>query len=196
MELSLPGLVMLQMLCLATGYPNGAPTGACEDMTPRHTGVLPQPSPAPYTLLVNTGTFQQGKAITVTISGPEYRGVLLEARTDGSTNALGSWQHPAPDTKFLQCTGNPQGAITHANTNLKGESTAYSWIPPDSTSPVYFMATVAQQRAVFWVNVRSAVLKRGKPESLGLATEANAGMAKEKPVLLLGICFLMILVLS
>ncbi|KAF3851143.1 hypothetical protein F7725_012915 [Dissostichus mawsoni] len=186
MELSLPGLVMLQMLCLATGYPNGAPTGACEDMTPRHTGVLPQPSPAPYTLLVNTGTFQPGKAITVTISGPEYRGVLLEARTDGSTNALGSWQ----------CTGNPQGAITHANTNLKGESTAYSWIPPDSTSPVYFMATVAQQRAVFWVNVRSAALKRGKPASLGLATEANAGMAKEKPVLLLGICFLMILVLA
>ncbi|KAK1893278.1 putative defense protein 3 [Dissostichus eleginoides] len=140
-------------------------------------------------------TFQPGKAITVTISGPEYRGVLLEARTDGSTNALGSWQLPAPDTKFLQCTGNPQGAITHANTNLKGESTAYSWIPPDSTSPVYFMATVAQQR-VFWVNVRSAALKRGKPAILGLATEANAGMAKEKPVLLLGICFLMILVLA
>ncbi|KAK5871118.1 hypothetical protein PBY51_004016 [Eleginops maclovinus] len=196
MELSLPGLVMLQMLCLATGYPTGAPTGACEDMMPRHTGVLPQPSPAPYTLLVNTGTFQPGKAITVTISGPEYRGVLLEARTYGSTNAIGSWQLPPPDTKFLECTGNPQGAITHSNINLKADSTAYSWIPPNSTSPVYFMATVAQQRAVFWVNVRSAALTRGKPASLGLATGASAEMSKEKPVLLLGICFLMILVLA
>lgn len=38
---------------------------------------------------------------TVTISGPEYRGVLLEARTAGSTSALGSWRLPPPDTKFL-----------------------------------------------------------------------------------------------
>lgn len=43
--------------------------------------------------------------LTVTITGPEYRGVLLEARMDGSDNALGSWQHPPPDTRFLTVSG-------------------------------------------------------------------------------------------
>ncbi|XP_040012378.1 putative defense protein 3 [Xiphias gladius] len=196
MELLLPGLFVLQVLCFVSGYPSGAPTGACEDMLPRHTGVQPQPSPAPYALLADTRTFQPGDPITVTITGPEYRGVLLEARTLGSTNALGSWQLPPPDTRFLECTGNPQGAITHSNTNLKGNATAYRWIPPNSTHPVYFMATVAQQRAVFWVNVRSASLTRGKPGGLGLATAASAGVAEEKHLLLLMICFLMLQVLG
>ncbi|XP_044053029.1 putative defense protein 3 [Siniperca chuatsi] len=195
MEMMLPGFVMLQVLCFVSGYPTGAPTGACVDMLPRHSGVLPQPSPAPYTLLTNTRTFQPGKPITVTVTGPEYRGVLLEARKEGSTNALGSWQLPPPDTRFLECTGTPQGAITHSNTNLKGNTTVYSWIPPNSTSPVYFMATVAQQRTVFWVNVRSATLTGGKPD-LSLATGASAGMAEEKPLLVLVMCFLMLQMLG
>ncbi|KAF3695735.1 putative defense protein 3 [Channa argus] len=158
-------------------------------MMPRHIGVQPQPSPAPYTLLTNTRTYQPGMPITVTISGPEYRGLLLEARTGSGTNALGSWQLPPPDTRFLQCTGNPRGAVTHSNTNLKGNTTVYSWMPPDSTSPIYFKATVAQQRTVYWLNVRSDTLARGKAEGLGLVT--SAGRAKEKPLPLLLICFLL-----
>ncbi|CAK6973836.1 putative defense protein 3 [Scomber scombrus] len=99
--------IMLQMLCFVSGYPSGAPTGACEDMMPRHAGVLPQPSPAPYTLFTNMGTFQPGEPITVTIIGPAYRGVLLEARTGISANALGSWKLPPPDTRFLEGHGSP-----------------------------------------------------------------------------------------
>ncbi|KAK2837192.1 hypothetical protein Q5P01_014404 [Channa striata] len=182
------------VLCFARGYPTGAPSGACEDMMPRHVGVQPQPSPTPYTLLTNTRTYQPGTPITVTITGPEYRGLLLEARTGSSTNALGSWQLPPPDTRFLQCSGNPQGAVTHSNTNLKGNATVYSWIPSDSTGPVYFKATVAQQRTVYWVNVRSDTLTRGKTGGLGLAT--SAGSPKEKSLLLVLMCFLLFQVLG
>ncbi|KAM6931377.1 putative defense protein Hdd11 [Xenentodon cancila] len=157
-----PGLIFLQVLYFADCYPNGAPTGACEDMLPRHAGVVPQPSQAPYTLLTNARTYQPGVPITVAIVGPDYRGMLLEARTGASTNALGSWMRPPPDTKFLQCSGNAQGAVTHANTNLKGNSSVYTWVPPDTTSPVYFMATVAQQRTVYWINVRSTTLSNGR----------------------------------
>lgn len=56
--------VILQVFHAVQGYPNGAPTGACEDMLPRHVGVLPQPSPAPYSLLTNSRTFEAGKPIT------------------------------------------------------------------------------------------------------------------------------------
>lgn len=64
MELLLPAFLIIQVLGSVGGYPSGAPTGACEDMMPRHTGVVPQSSPAPYTLLTNARTFQPGKAIT------------------------------------------------------------------------------------------------------------------------------------
>ncbi|KAM4577046.1 putative defense protein 3 [Odontesthes bonariensis] len=196
MEMLLPGLFIFQVLCFVDAYPNGAPTGACEDMLPRHAGVLPQPSPAPYTLLTNMGTFQPGKPITVTIIGPEYRGVLLEARTEGNTNALGTWRLPPPDTKFLQCSESPYGAVTHANTNLKGNSTVYNWMPPSTSSPVYFMATVAQQRTVFWVNVRSNTLTSGKLDGLHLATDASEGMARNEPLLLFVICAFVLKVLG
>lgn len=148
------GLLTLQVLCFVDCYPNGAPTGACEDMMPRHAGVSPQTSPAPYTILTNTKKYQPGMPVTgkittvsnkkgvqhllvicvsfkkslknmseknyikktclvwvtpvllcspaVTIIGPEYRGVLLEARRKGFNDAYGSWKHPPPDTKFLQ----------------------------------------------------------------------------------------------
>lgn len=43
------------------------------------------------------------------------------------------------DTVCSQCSGNPAGAITHSNINEKGNTTVYTWIPPDSQSPIYFM---------------------------------------------------------
>ncbi|XP_015229747.1 PREDICTED: putative defense protein Hdd11-like [Cyprinodon variegatus] len=185
------GLLTLQVLFFVDCYPNGAPTGACEDMMPRHAGVSPQTSPAPYTILTNTKKYQPGMPVTVTIIGPEYRGVLLEARRKGFNDAYGSWKHPPPDTKFLQCSGNPQGAITHANTNLKGNTTVYTWIPHDTMHPVYFMATVAQQRTIYWLNVMSSTLTNENPGGLKLATDASAGMAEDKPLLLFAMCFLM-----
>ena len=68
MELWFPVSIVLQALCLIEGYPGGAPSGACEDMLPRHAEVLPQPSPAPYALLIDTRTFRPGKPVTGQVS--------------------------------------------------------------------------------------------------------------------------------
>ncbi|XP_046899197.1 putative defense protein 3 [Hypomesus transpacificus] len=190
MEGLLPGLVILHAVCLVAGFPNGAPTSACEDMMPRHAGVQPQPTRAPYAILTNSKTFQPGQPITVIIYGPDYRGVLLEARTETSPNALGNWRLPPPDTKFLQCSGNSQGAITHANTNLKGNTTTFSWMPPSTINSVYFMATVAQQRTVYWLNIRSAFLTKGAEEGIGLATGGCRSMASEGFMVFLTACVL------
>lgn len=35
----------------------------------------------------------------------------------------------------LQCSGNPHGAVTHSNTNLKTRQTTYTWLPPNSGCP-------------------------------------------------------------
>uniref|UniRef100_A0A673MWZ9 U3 small nucleolar RNA-associated protein 14 homolog A-like n=1 Tax=Sinocyclocheilus rhinocerous TaxID=307959 RepID=A0A673MWZ9_9TELE len=37
------------------------------------------------------------------------------------------------------CSGNQQGAITHANTNIKNNSTVYTWIPPATAKNIVFV---------------------------------------------------------
>ncbi|KAJ8401780.1 hypothetical protein AAFF_G00377510 [Aldrovandia affinis] len=130
---------LLQVPSLGFGYPTGAPSSTCEDMIPRHSGVQPQPSPAPYAIQTSSRTFQPQQPVTVTITGAEYSGVLLQAYMGSSFNALGSWQSPPANTKFLKCSGNQRGAITQSNTNVKGNSTVYSWMPPSETSSIYFV---------------------------------------------------------
>uniref|UniRef100_A0A8C1N9G9 Si:dkey-251i10.2 n=1 Tax=Cyprinus carpio TaxID=7962 RepID=A0A8C1N9G9_CYPCA len=147
-----------KVLTSVLSFPSGAPTSACVDMMPRHGGVQPKPNPAPYTIYPSSTTFQTGKPITVVIKGPDYSGVLLEARSGSDSKAIGTWQTPPTNTKFLACSGNQQGAITHANTNIKNNSTVYTWIPPATAKNVVFKATVAQQRTVFWVDVMSSTL--------------------------------------
>ncbi|KAK9974034.1 hypothetical protein ABG768_022143 [Culter alburnus] len=177
------GAVILQVLTSALCFPNGAPTSACVDMMPRHGGTLPQPNPAPYTIQPSSTTFQTGTPITVVIKGPDYSGVLLEARSGSDTNAIGTWQTPPTNTKFLACSGNQEGAITHANINIKNNSTLYTWIPPATAKSVFFMATVAQQRTVFWVNVKSPTLTQS-----GGGTSLDVNSSAERiatPVLML-----------
>ncbi|KAL4648300.1 putative defense protein 3 [Arapaima gigas] len=172
MDAVLVAVVVLLALPPGSPFPNGAPTSACEDMVPRHTGVQVQPAPAPYTIHTSSRTFHPNQAITVAIKGSVYRGVLLEARSGDGLQALGRWQFPPANTRFLQCSGNPQGAVTHSNTNEKNNSTLYIWMPPSGLSSVYFKATVAQQRTVFWLDVRSEILTTS---SIGGMTATGGG---------------------
>uniref|UniRef100_A0A8C5E418 Reelin domain-containing protein n=1 Tax=Gouania willdenowi TaxID=441366 RepID=A0A8C5E418_GOUWI len=166
MELLLTVLVLVPILWCIDGYPTGAHSDACGPMIPRHVGAYPQHTPSPYSVLTNSKMFYPGYPVTVTIAGPQYRGLLLQARSHESNDALGSWQLPPPDTKFLNCSNNPHGAMTHSNPNLKGVTTVYSWVPPDFHGPIYFMVTVVQERTVFWVHLSSIHVFRGNTESV------------------------------
>ncbi|XP_063169652.1 putative defense protein 3 [Candoia aspera] len=168
------------ILCLNHAFPTGAPASACENMLPLHTGVQPQPVPSPYEVLVSTPSFQNGQLVNVQILGAAYRGLLLEARSFSSTAVLGFWQTPPNDTKFLQCSGNPRGAITHSTTNLK-MSQIYSWLPPPSHCPlvVVFVATVAQSHNIYWTHVKSKVIWRNPQATCGVeasGTEFSAAI--------------------
>ncbi|XP_010868845.1 putative defense protein 3 [Esox lucius] len=185
--------VFLQLSSPCFGYPTGAPTSTCEDMMPRHAGVQPQPIPAPYTILTSARKFQTGKPVTVTITGSDYKGVLLEARSAASQTALGTWGNPPTNTKFLKCSGNAQGAITHANTNTKDSTTTFSWIPPNINSTIYFMATVAQERTVYWLNIRSETLTR-ESGGIDLAAGGHPGMAGQGFLKLFALCLLVLLI--
>ncbi|XP_018602093.1 putative defense protein Hdd11 isoform X1 [Scleropages formosus] len=187
------GVLVLQVLSHGLGLPTGAPTSACKDMMPRHAGVQPQPAPVPYTIHTSSRSFQANQPVTVAIKGPDYTGILLEARSGNSADALGTWQIPPANTRFLQCSHNPQGAITHANTNVKNSSTTYTWMPPDGVSNIYFKATVAQQRTVYWLNVRSETLARSSNGGVLLAAGGSSAVWDQGGLLVLIANILLIL---
>ncbi|XP_058053068.1 putative defense protein 3 [Ahaetulla prasina] len=148
-------------------FPDGAPESACENMLPVHIGVQAQQVPSPYEISLSTSSFQNGQLVNVQILGAAYRGLLLEVRSfQLATAALGFWQTPPNNTRYLQCSGNLHGAITHANTNLKMKE-IYSWLPPTLHSPpiVYFVATVAQSHDIYWTNIKSKVIWRNQDAS-------------------------------
>ncbi|MEE6496918.1 hypothetical protein FKM82_002529 [Ascaphus truei] len=161
-------LLFISILSVSS-YPNGAPESACQSMMPVHQGVSPQPAPAPYIFKVGSSSFQNGKPIQVQILGPEYRGILLESRTFENKALLGKWVQPPNNTKILQCPENPDGAITHSNTNLKTSSTTYTWTPPDSDCPsvIFFIATVLS--LVKSTGLESNLLSFGKIRQLHAA---------------------------
>uniref|UniRef100_A0A8C5MXB1 Reelin domain-containing protein n=1 Tax=Leptobrachium leishanense TaxID=445787 RepID=A0A8C5MXB1_9ANUR len=162
-------LVLSTLLRESVQLPNGAPISACQSMLPVHPGIEPQPDPAPYIIRTSSSSFQNGKAVTVQIVGPAYRGFLLEAKTFRQTDLYGKWLQPPNDTKILPCPENPVGAITHSNTNLKMQATTYTWIPPDSNCPsvVFFIATVAVNYSTYWTQVQSAVVWKDAAATCG-----------------------------
>ncbi|KAK1787705.1 hypothetical protein P4O66_016195 [Electrophorus voltai] len=131
-------------------------------MEPEHKGVTPQTNASPYTIAVSNSTFQTGKPITVVIGGSNYTGVLLQARSASSKEALGTWGTTPANTKYLQCSGIAQGAITHSNSNTKNNLTVFTWNPPSTTNSIYFVATIAKDANVYWLNVKSEMLTRGE----------------------------------
>uniref|UniRef100_A0A3B3SX18 Reelin domain-containing protein n=1 Tax=Paramormyrops kingsleyae TaxID=1676925 RepID=A0A3B3SX18_9TELE len=165
-ETAMPGEVLLaafllQLPPLASSYPTGAPASACADMTPHHGGAQAQATPAPYTIYISNHTFRVDEPITVTIKGPNYTGLLLRAQSSSRADALGVWQPPPANTKYLHCSGNAHGAITHSN--IEG-TTGWILFQPELTASVSlcFRATVAQEKTVFWVNIKSESLTRGE----------------------------------
>ncbi|XP_053329860.1 putative defense protein 3 [Spea bombifrons] len=157
-------LILITLVKMSSQYPNGAPISVCQTMIPGHQGIFPQPNPAPYIFKISSTSYKNGKPIRVQILGPGYRGLLLESRTYDKTMLIGKWVFPPNDTKILQCPENSAGAITHSNTNLKTQSTTYTWMPPEEDCPpiIFFIATVAESHDVYWLGVKSAAIWKGK----------------------------------
>ncbi|XP_062845286.1 putative defense protein Hdd11 [Trichomycterus rosablanca] len=176
----------LQILTPAWGYGTGAPITVCESMLPSH-GVTAQSTPSPFTIVPNNTTFRNGQSITVLINGSDYAGVLLQARSGSSTStsALGTWGTAPTNTQILTCSGNNKGAITHSNENTKNNLTVFTWTPPTSGNSVFFVATVAKSKAVYWVNVQSTMLTRAPGDTVTPGSAADPKLTVAAVLLLL-----------
>uniref|UniRef100_G1QCR3 Ferric-chelate reductase 1 n=1 Tax=Myotis lucifugus TaxID=59463 RepID=G1QCR3_MYOLU len=114
------------------GYPSGRVTESCGDMVPRH-GHAPLPDPV-HSVTVARTTFTPGDQIEVAVSGPEFKGFLIEARDaeDPSGAPVGSFTLiDSQESQLLTC-GEKQGsAVSHTNAHKKTEVRVY-WDAPDS----------------------------------------------------------------
>ncbi|XP_043547183.1 putative defense protein 3 [Chiloscyllium plagiosum] len=152
-----PQLRLVVLVVLAACWPavsplpSGAPLGSCGSMAPRHNGVTPQTGPSPYSIMVKNYTDK----VEVTVMGSSYRGILLEARYPNQMDAIGTWAQPPNNTKKIACFNKMDSAITHSNTYVKANVT-YTWISPCSKNDtIIFLATVAENREIYWVKLAS-----------------------------------------
>uniref|UniRef100_H2YQ62 Reelin domain-containing protein n=1 Tax=Ciona savignyi TaxID=51511 RepID=H2YQ62_CIOSA len=155
---------LLCMLVLIVAYqgsvlalPNGAPSGACTSMAPRHndgSGGLYSAQPhssSVYTIITDKANYSVNQEVRVWIADSRtgadrgYKGIMLQARVPDGTAPLGIWMNPPTNTKMIMCSS-ANDTITHSNTMDKNESNVFTWKPNGTSADVQFVLTVAQQK--------------------------------------------------
>ena len=140
------------------GFPGGAPTGQCEQMTPNH-GPLPQTGASPYEIKVTKKYYVPGENVRVSIesSSDNIKGYLIQARRVGENSAIGTFAAVPANGTYVNCS-NSKGAITHS-TRLAVKTINFDWVPPANFSGnVSFYATVVKNVSTFWVKLQSQEL--------------------------------------
>ncbi|KAI8496252.1 hypothetical protein Bbelb_260930 [Branchiostoma belcheri] len=147
------------------GFGTGAPAGACTTMMPGHldsnnASVAAQTSTSPYSIELGVTSYQAGGTVSVQIMGPVFRGFLLQARQPGSTTPVGTFSNAPTNTKTTTCT-TADNSMTHSNTDAK-ENITLTWTAPSpAVGNVQFVATIAEVKETFWMNVASATISGG-----------------------------------
>ncbi|XP_036128179.1 ferric-chelate reductase 1 isoform X3 [Molossus molossus] len=159
------------VLCIGSvaNYPNGDVTQSCQDMVPQHNH-LPHPDPV-HSIAAAPTTFTPGGQVEVTLSGPEFRGFLLEARDaeDLSGSPIGSFTLIDSQVSQLLTCGDIQGsAVSHTNPHKKTEIKVYWNAPKSAPNHVRFLVTVVEKYKTYWVKIPGAVISQ--PKALPFST--------------------------
>ncbi|XP_052802462.1 putative defense protein 3 [Mya arenaria] len=151
MKIAVLCVIILAMPDIVTGYPSGAPSGACESMTPNH-GAPASVPPVPYTLTVSSTTYNCGDVITVTLanatSGDTFKGFLCQARPD--VNRSSTVGKLAASGALAATTNCGDGAITHSESSDK-ISAVFTWTASGDNPTVNIVCTVVKAKTTFWV---------------------------------------------
>ncbi|CAK6439144.1 unnamed protein product [Pipistrellus nathusii] len=179
-------LLLLLRLGLAAAFPNGRVTESCGDMVPRH-GHPPSPDPK-HSVAVARTTFSPGDQIEVAVSGPEFKGFLLEARDaeDPGGAPVGSFTLIDKEvSQLLACGGKEGSAVSHTSAHKKTAVRALWDAPRSAPNHVQFLATVVEKYKSYWVRIPSPVISQPKapPLSTPAATPAPSPASPAASVL-------------
>lgn len=160
-EFPVRALVFALLICSVASYPNGKVTMSCGGMTPQH-GHSPQSEPV-HQITVSQMKFKPGDQIQVTVSGPPFRGFLLEARDaeDLSGPPLGSFTLIDSEVSQLLTCEDVQGfAVSHTSSSKKTEIKVYWNAPSSAPNHIRFLATVVEKYKIYWVKIPSHVISQ------------------------------------
>ncbi|XP_048207983.1 ferric-chelate reductase 1 isoform X2 [Perognathus longimembris pacificus] len=166
---ALGAFVLLLLISSVANYPNGKVAQSCDGMIPQH-GHSPQSEPI-HRLTVNDRTFRPGDRIEVTLSGPPFRGFLLEARDAEHLSGLPIGSFTVIDSQMSQlltCGGVQGSAVSHRSSSKKTEIKAYWNAPSSAPNHVQFLVTVVEKYKTYWVKIPSDVISQ--PNSLPFTT--------------------------
>ncbi|XP_066302837.1 putative ferric-chelate reductase 1 [Branchiostoma lanceolatum] len=131
--------VLLAFVLRGNSYPTGPPVtaDACVSMQPTGHGVDGFTGLSPYSVVPSVDEYTPGENITVRIEG-RYLGFLIQARKEGTTEAVGSFSNHPSGTKRLGC---PNGdSASHSDRTTKN-NIELTWTPPSEKGegPVRFV---------------------------------------------------------
>ncbi|KAM6219830.1 ferric-chelate reductase 1 [Rhynchocyon petersi] len=138
-------------------------------MIPEH-GHTPQAQPAHH-ISVTQKTFKPGDQIRVTLSGPSFKGFLLEARDAENLNGrlIGSFTLiDEEQSQILTCEDVQGSAVSHRNPSKKDEIEVYWNAPSNVPDHIQFLATVAKNYKTFWVKIPGPIISQ--PNSIPFTT--------------------------
>lgn len=151
-------------ICLncALAFPDGAPTAACESLTPAHGGPLPFDVPVDLTLSttnVNSGglvTLQISSAVGTVFGDFFFRGFMVQARVEDGTGRVVGFFETGPGVRHVVCPQfYPESTVTHTEHGDKDFITV-NWRAPANLSgssyTVRFHYTIAMNVGLFWAN--------------------------------------------
>lgn len=150
---------------MALAFPDGAPTQACQTLTPLHGNSLPFDVPAQ--LQFSTTTVNAGGMIYVSVVANsddpvfgnfQFRGFMAQVRIeDGTGRVVGTFE-PGPGVRHVDCSSFGSGAtstVTHTNHADKSILNMNWRAPTDvigSPITVRFHYTIVMNVGLYWAN--------------------------------------------
>ncbi|XP_072500194.1 ferric-chelate reductase 1-like isoform X2 [Notamacropus eugenii] len=176
-EFTLGIWVLLQLINPVANYANGKVSEACHTMVPCH-GYTPQSDPI-HKITLNQTRFIPGDTITVTLSGPQFKGFLIEARNAENLDSsrIGSFTLIDKEvSQLLTCDHKEGSAVSHTSPSKKTQIQVYWSAPNTANHSVQFLATVVEKYKIYWVKIPGPILSpsNGHPFTISQTTTVSS----------------------
>uniref|UniRef100_A0A5F8G6Y0 Ferric-chelate reductase 1 n=1 Tax=Monodelphis domestica TaxID=13616 RepID=A0A5F8G6Y0_MONDO len=182
-EFTLGFWVLLHLISPVANYANGKVTEACYTMVPRH-GHTSQSEPI-HEITLNQTTFCPGDIIKVTLSGPLFKGFLLEARNakDLNSSPIGSFRLiDEEESQLLNCDQKEGSAVSHTSSSKKTQIQVYWKAPRNTEVSIQFLATVVEKFKIYWVKIRSPILYPSNVHPFTMSQTTTVSSPTSRPI--------------
>eukprot|EP00731_Ephydatia_muelleri_P026140 Em0018g240a len=161
------------MVVRVKSYPTGAPAAACARIYPvGHSGTSLSLSSSPFVLDISQLYDQLGNiyytpgySYTLKLSGSNFRGFLIQARSSVSGTPLGKFSVGGDGSQQLSQCSPPDSAVTHTSNSVKN-SASLTWTAPAAGSgPIVFLYAVVVQNSAglstFYATLNTSIIPEG-----------------------------------